>query len=530
MRYLRILLAAVSLTLVTLLFLNLSPAIITHAKWIAEWQFLPAVLSLNVIVIAAIVILTLLFGRVYCSVICPLGIAQDAVSGIANTCSKKRSKKPFIHRPANNILRYGVLAVFIVALVAGIGMIFTALAPYSAYGRIASNLLAPIAIEINNLLADGAAKENSFSYIHRPELIIIYPSLMLSVLTVLIIGALAWFRGRYYCNTVCPVGTLLGLLSRFSLYRPTIDNDRCVSCKLCSFKCRSGCIDAKNHAIDVSRCVMCLDCTAACSKGAIKWAWVNPFSSKPAPTPAPKKKKAAARAEATTPATPASSESDSPAAPSTDNSRRDFFAFAGAVLLANTIKDGKKREKKGDGGLAPLKEKLPCDRSSSIVPPGARSQSNFYKRCTGCQLCVSNCPNRVLRPSEDMSTLFQPEMSFERGFCRPECNKCSQVCPTGAICAITTAEKSNIKIGKAVCNHRECLPITDGVNCGHCARSCPTGAIKMVPVGKGRPEHLLKPIVDQSLCIGCGACEFYCPVRPHAAIHVEGLIDHQPLI
>ncbi len=520
MRYFRLLIAAASLVIMTLLFLSLTPALTQHLHWMANIQFLPAILAVKVIVIVALFVLTLLFGRVYCSVICPLGIAQDAVTGVA-CIGKKRKKKPFAYAPANNMLRYGVLFLFIAALFTGVGAVFTALDPYSAYGRIVSNLLAPIAIAINNVLADGSVKANNFDYIHRPEMIIVLPSLILASVTVLIVGTLAWLKGRYYCNSICPVGTLLGLISRFSFYRPTINLSKCVSCKLCSFKCRGACIDAKNHAIDTSRCVMCLDCTKVCSKDAIVWKWVNPFSC------------GSQTACASTCSSPAQKNADMSAtdkSPATDKSRRDFFAFAAAAVVANTLKTKKPREKKGDGGLAPISEKLPSERTEVIVPPGARSQSNFYRRCTACQLCVGNCPNKVLRPSKEMGTLFQPEMSYERGFCRPECNMCSTLCPTGAIQPITTADKSNTKIGRAVCNHKICISLQEGVSCGHCARRCPTGAIKMVHAVKGDTNSPMKPIVNDALCIGCGACEFYCPVRPQAAIYVEGLIDHRPLV
>ena len=149
------------------------------------------------------------------------------------------------------------------------------------------------------------------------------------------------------------------------------------------------------------------------------------------------------------------------------------------------------------------------------------------QHCTGCQLCVSACPNGVLRPSAGLTTLMQPEMSYERGYCRPECTKCSEVCPTGAIRAVTAADKAAIQIGHAVWVRDNCVPLTDGVACGNCARHCPTGAILMVSSDPANPDALKIPTVNTERCIGCGACENLCPARPFSAIYVEGHTVHR---
>ena len=182
-----------------------------------------------------------------------------------------------------------------------------------------------------------------------------------------------------------------------------------------------------------------------------------------------------------------------------------------------------------DGGLAVIEEKKIPARAAAIVPPGAWSSRHFLQHCTACQLCVSVCPNEVLRPSGDLMKLMQPEMSYERGYCRPECTKCSEVCPAGAIRPISLAEKSSIQIGHAVWIKDNCIPLTDGVECGNCARHCPTGAIQMVPSEEGDPESLKIPVINTERCIGCGACENLCPSRPFSAIYVEGHLEHRML-
>ena len=161
------------------------------------------------------------------------------------------------------------------------------------------------------------------------------------------------------------------------------------------------------------------------------------------------------------------------------------------------------------------------------MPPGARSLRHFNAHCTGCQLCVSVCPNQVLRPSGKLMTLMQPEMSFERGYCRPECAKCAEVCPTDAIRLTDLAEKSSIQIGHAVWIAANCVVNTDGVTCNNCARHCPAGAIKMVHRDPDDPKSPRIPAVNEERCIGCGACENLCPARPFSAIYVEGHERHR---
>ena len=137
---------------------------------------------------------------------------------------------------------------------------------------------------------------------------------------------------------------------------------------------------------------------------------------------------------------------------------------------------------KFDGGLAKIEDKVSPERQTRLTPPGSMSARHMAQHCPACQLCVAECPNDVLRPSTSPGTFMQPVMSYERGYCRPECTRCSEVCPTGAIKPITRAEKSAIHTGHAVWIRKNCVPVTDGQPCGNCARHCPTGAITMVPL------------------------------------------------
>lgn len=195
--------------------------------------------------------------------------------------------------------------------------------------------------------------------------------------------------------------------------------------------------------------------------------------------------------------------------------------------MAATASALKAQEKKVDGGLAAIEDKKIPNRQTPITPPGSLSARNMAAHCTACQLCVSACSNQVLRPSTNLMNLMQPEISYERGYCRPECNDCSQVCPTGAIHPITAADKSSTQIGHAVWIKANCVSLTDGVKCDNCARHCPTGAIQMIVAEPEKETSPQIPAINTERCIGCGACENLCPARPFSAIYVEGHERHR---
>lgn len=492
LRKIRIILATVFFAGITLLFLDFTGTIHCLTGWMAKIQFLPAVLALNVVVIVFLILLTLICGRIYCSVICPLGIMQDIIAWFG----KKAKKNRYAYSVAKNWLRYGMLAVFVAALVAGASSIVSLLAPYSAFGRIASNLLAPVYGWCNNLLAWGAEQADSLAF-YRTE-VSTGGTLMVAVaaVTLVLLFILAWRNGRTYCNTICPVGTVLGFLSRWSWLKPVIDTSKCVNCCLCERNCKSACINTAEHSIDYSRCVACMDCINKCHSGAISYK----HCAKPAA-----KKEAAGKEE------------------NVDNGRRAFMTTAAALTATAALKAQKQ---KVDGGLAVIEDKKIPERKRHIVPAGALSAKNLAQHCTSCQLCVSACPNDVLRPSTDLMRLMQPEMSYERGYCRPECTRCSNVCPTGAIRPITVEAKTAIQIGRAVWIKKNCLPAIDGTACNNCAHHCPTGAIQMVPSDPENEDSPKIPAINEAKCIGCGACENLCPSRPYSAIYVEGFERH----
>ena len=521
LKKIRTTLALVVFVLITLLFLDVTGTLHAWLGWLAKIQFWPAFYALNIGVVAVLVVLTLVFGRIYCSVICPLGVMQDVVSWLHG----RRKRNRFTYSKEKKWLRYGMLGVFIISAVAGINAIVSLLAPYSSYGRIASSLFKPVYEAGNNVLASIAEHFNSYAFYSVDVWMKSLHTLIIASVTFVAIVILAWRGGRTYCNTICPVGTILSFLARFSWFKVRIDSSKCVNCGLCTKNCKASAIDFKNHKIDYSRCVVCGDCLGKCHKGALSFTSGRADKS----TSGRVDKSTSQQVDKQTSGQAGNANllvNSSTRNSSADNGRRSFLL---AAAIATTGAALAQEKKKVDGGLAVIEDKIAPERLTPLTPPGSMSAQHFAQHCTACQLCVSTCPNGVLRPSTDLSKFMQPTMSYERGYCRPECTKCGEVCPTGAIKPITRADKSATQIGHAVWIKKNCVSLTDGVECGNCARHCPAGAIQMVPSDPKNGQSPKIPVVNEARCIGCGACENLCPARPFSAIYVEGHEVHREI-
>ncbi len=387
LKALRVIFAIACLSALTLLFVDFTGFAADHWSWLAKIQFVPALLSLNLVVVAALVVLTLVFGRIYCSVICPLGVFQDFINWLHNHFGGKRSKRlnRFRYHAPYKKLRLTFLTLFVVMVAVGfVGLSSAAFAaagliePYSAYGRIATQLFAPVYDAGNNVLADMSAAAGNYDFYHVTARVA-WPVFIVAALTFVVIVAFSWTVGRNYCNIVCPVGTVLGYLSKFSLLKPVIDKSKCNGCRKCERNCKASCIDGHNHAIDYTRCVACMDCIGNCSQHAISYRVVTDAKAVPG-------------------------ETEVKTATKTDTGRRSFI-ITGAAIAGGLVA---KAAVKGDGGLAPVKDKKRPDRETQVVPPGAISISHLNARCTSCQLCINSCPEGVLRPSTEIESFMHP--------------------------------------------------------------------------------------------------------------------------
>ncbi|MBN1664642.1 MAG: 4Fe-4S dicluster domain-containing protein, partial [Deltaproteobacteria bacterium] len=445
------------------------------------FQFVPALIrvitapeALFVFGLAAILVVSLVFGRVYCSFLCPLGSLQDIFIVLSRRVGLRR--KHSFRKPAN-ILRYAILAATTATAAFGSMIFLIFLDPYSLTGRFIAHLVEPVFVRTTN--AGIQALKHADVYFFAKETAFIPMSVLAVTLAFfMVVLILSLKYGRLYCNTVCPVGTFLGILSRVSLFKLAIDGTGCNQCGRCEMICKAGCIDAASGSIDESRCVGCFDCLDVCPKAVIRYA--TPW------------RKAAAGDEW------------SPA-------RRGFLAaaVAGAGALFFAFLAGV-RNIFGAAAHAGSVQNLP------VTAPGSIDLAHFKSACTACHLCVSACPTHVLTPSVwnfGMPVFMQPVLDFEKSFCEYGCNVCGRVCPTGAILPLALEEKQLIQIGEAKLLEDKCVVYVDGNNCGACGEVCPTHAIAFTD-----KENVLYPRVEAQYCTGCGACQLVCPTAPKAIV------------
>ena len=586
--------AATAIFIAALLsFLNFSMG--WETNHILHIQFVPALLSLAAgtlgvaLPLIILLLLTLIFGRVYCSFLCPTGILQDIIGRLARPFTRRTrrtrtnphspgagaqntsagshsasagshssganagsstntgsststgshsasagshssgtstgsstsagtSTSAGYHKP-HNILRYIILIATGLLFALGLAWPLTLMDPYSLFGKIASQFFGSIEIFLNNALAN--IFPNSIPYLKYTSIATVSFIYGTIALVTLILFSAA--HGRLYCNTICPVGTLLGLIGSKSLFQIRIDSNACKHCNACAKNCKSNCIDIKGQKVDTERCVVCFNCLQHCKFGALHYSLRRPAGS----TSTSASSSTASTSSSTSAGSSTANATSTPPSGKVDTGLRTTLAGLaglGTAILAH----------KGTGSrFIPIKEyrekhlpeNLRASQELGIMPPGAGTLEHFKQNCTGCYACVAACPGDVIKPATfeyGPDGILLPTLKYNGHFCGYECNACSNACPSGALSPLTLKEKKRTAIGKAIYMAGKCIVFQAGTDCGACDEHCPTKAITMVPVpGK---SFLYYPKLNRDLCIGCGGCEYICPQKPKA-IKVVALAD-----
>ncbi|MEE4178675.1 MAG: 4Fe-4S dicluster domain-containing protein [Bacteroides sp.] len=453
-------------------------------------RFLALFFTVSGLGFVLILLLTFLFGRVYCSSICPLGTLQDGFIALGRRFKSKKKRRFFYSKNPNNILRYSILGATIIFWFFGSLFLVNLLDPYSNFGKISVSILQPAFLFINNKL--GLLLEQFHIYSVAPMEVKTLPLnvLIVSSIILLTIGTLSIWRGRLFCNTLCPAGSLLGLVSRKSFYKITFKDDACTLCGKCERVCKAECLDSRTKTIDHSRCISCFNCFTACSNDALFYSRMKPEMI---------------------------AKTNETSVPNTGKRKFLLTLTAGALSLPLLRKTSLAQGVSSPG-------MIPTGTATPVTPPGSLSIEHFTNNCIACYLCVGACPTNVIVPSffdYGLEGFMQPKLDYHKNFCNFDCVKCTEVCPTGAITRQSPEQKQTIQMGVAHFLQESCIVTIDRTDCGACSEHCPTKAVHMVEW-----EGLRIPEVRPEICVGCGACEYACPTQPYKAIFVESNSTH----
>lgn len=413
---------------------------------------------------AGVLVLTILLGRAFCGWVCPFGTMHHVAHWFGF------SRRPKARIEGNRYRRwYALKVVVLFALLAG-----------ALLGVLQIGLLDPIALLSRSMadavlpVIDAGLRGLGLSGIH-PSATPVYAGAWFVGLLFLALLGLNVLIPRFFCRALCPLGALLGLTSRFALFRIHRDEASCTGCG----RCAQGCEGAAepDGKVRLAECMVCMNCVEDCPEGSIRWRFLPPERTA-APAPALR-------------------------------ARRAVLAGAGGLFLFASLR--------GSGAAVAA-----TARRGVLRPPAALPEEEFLARCIKCDACLTVCPTNVLHPAAfeaGFEGLWTPVMDFRTGYCDVECALCGRVCPTGAIERVTTEERRArpVVIGTASYDRGRCLPWAMDTPCVVCEEVCPVSP-KAISTRDGLPR------VDPALCVGCGICEHECPVRGPAAIRVGARI------
>ncbi|HOL04770.1 MAG TPA: 4Fe-4S binding protein [Syntrophorhabdaceae bacterium] len=426
------------------------------------------------------ILFTAILGRFFCGWICPLGTIIDLITD--------RIKKTSPIKIFKTRLKYYILLILLTAALFNVNIagIFD---PIAILVRALTFFIYPLFgwtikagwIGLYNAIGD---KRDYLDFFYRflrdyilPFRETFYPLAFVSLAFLLFIILLERYETRNWCRNLCPLGTLLGLLGRLSIFK-RIPIKPCNDCGRCRDICPTG---FDSDILQKQDCILCMDCRLKCGFNRIRFSIKRTDRQKNEPVP----------------------------------------IFERRVFLTGII-----------SGFALSKAftfKMPSENERLLRPPGVEKEDEFLKKCVRCGECIKVCLKNALYPSilqGGIYGIFTPVIIPRLGYCEYNCNLCGQVCPTGAIPNLPLEKKKKSIIGVAVIDKNHCLPYAKKINCIVCEEHCPVTekAIRFEQVSeidyKGRPVKLKRPYIVEELCTGCGICENKCPLEGKSAIEV----------
>ncbi len=455
----------------------------------------------------AVVGLTVSLGRFFCGWVCPMGTLNHILSHNRRKPKDKITRNRYDKRQS---WKYLATVFFLLASVFGL-QIVGFLDPFSV-------LIRSFALAVNpvfNWLVRAAfyplfaldwpwlntVIQPVFGFLRGQVLSFEQPYFYQGLFIGLIFTAIAVLnqvRRRFWCRFLCPLGALLGILSRFNFLRLRVNKETCTNCLLCSRNCEGACEPQSSETWLRTECLYCWNCVESCPSRSISFGFGLP-----------------SRKER-----------------SVDYSKRQVVTSLGAAVGAVALCriDPRKTPPFASGGDVRESRKF---NPALIRPPGAVDETEFLHRCVKCGECMKVCIKNAIQPTlmeAGLEGFWTPYLRMQQGYCEFNCTLCGQVCPTQAIKKLTLEEKHQTKIGLAFFDKNRCIPYSQGHNCIVCEEVCPTPKkaiwFEEVEVLDSAGENRIKvkqPHIDPHLCVGCGMCEFVCPLVDKPGVYVTSI-------